>query len=141
MLDFDEYTGVSRKKLRGQNYKPYLAAVNDEIVAWNPCDYQPSCFILAFPLAKVYDSSATVGIGIDTLGTSAHMVLSLDFTAKPEHVGFRQQWNDSNKTKSAGGDIGVSETLAANMVGWDMLVVADTSRVLRFADGVVTASV
>lgn len=142
VLDYDEYTGVSRKKLRGYPYHDYPSSktLDPNISVFNPMDYGPSCFILAFPLAKVYDSSATVGVGIDTLGTSAHMVLSLDFenhtpfvTVNPTGV--------TDGVPTGGDPVGVSELLATHVEGWEMLVCADTSRVLRFADGALTASV
>ena len=146
VLDYDEYTGVSRKKLRGVQYHPYPSEADGSLPAavehWNPMRYQPSCFILAFPLAKCYDSSATTGVGVDTLGSAAHMILSVDFTARSNHVKLAPQVADpATGAKTGGTTIGVSESLAANMNGWEMLVICDTSRVLRFSGGAVTASV
>lgn len=145
VLDYDEYTGVSRKKLRGYPYKAYPADGNipANVELNNPCDFQPSCFVLAFPLAKVYDSSATVGVGIDTLGTSAHMVLSIDFSNRAGFVQYDEKFSvvDGKMVRNGGTPVGVSHHLAESMDGWEMLVCADTSRVLRFAGGAVTASV
>ena len=91
----------------------------------------------------MYDSSATVGVGIGTLGTSAHMVLSIDFSNRAGFVQYDEKWSEvDGVTKRNGGTpVGISYNLAEKMQGWEMLICADTSRVLRFAGGAVTASV
>ena len=142
VIDADEYQGVSRKQLRGVEYNAYMHASNgklDTLKYDNPCDYQASCFILAFPLSKCYDSSATMQLGLDSLSTAHHLTLDLDFTATPLSVTFDDQVDGDSTT--VGSIAGVSEDMCTNLTNWTMTVIADTSRVLRYRQGAVTAHV
>ena len=126
----------------GVDYHSYMHASNgklDTLKYDNPCDYQPSCFILAFPLSKCYDSSATMQLGLDSLHTAHHLTLDLDFTATPLNVTYDDQVDGDGTT--VGSIAGVSEEMCTNLTNWTMTVVADTSRVLRYQQGAVTAHV
>lgn len=135
VIDFDEFSGISRKALRGRQY---VRLSKDD--AWdpldtagaahtNPCEFQPACFVLGFPLQKVYDSDATVAIGADTLGTAQHLVLSMDFTQANDALltGVEDQYADMANLRKYDGI-------------WEMLVIADTSRILQVSQGVVSVS-
>lgn len=135
VIDMDEFSGISRKALRGRQYQslstgagftPHADVTN---LTRNPCEFQPSCFVLGFPLQKVFDSDATVAIGVDTLGTAQHLVLSVDFTGGSNAVlvDDATAYADMANLRSYTGT-------------WEMLVIADTSRILQVSQGVVSVS-
>ena len=102
----------------------------------NPMDNTPACFVLAFPLAKAYDSGATTGVGIDTLGSAQHLVLSIDFSAQASALRL-----PGNVTHNADNHyLGTTEEFRTES-GWECLVIADTSRVVRSVFGQITATV
>ena len=122
----------------GGNYRSFGgAALSHAHPVTNPFDFQPSCFILAFPLAKVYDSTATVGVGVDTVGSAQHMVLHLDFTAVSPNLLVESNTADPN---ARGDPLGVTQEWI-DKTNWEMMVIADTSRVMRVVGGMVTAAV
>lgn len=136
VIDMDEFSGISRKALRGRSYQPLSTSQGSwtehkkvTALTRNPCEFQPACFVLGFPLQKVYDSDATVAIGADTLGTAQHLVLSVDFTSVSAGV-----LDD--------GAFAYADMAALQHYGqtWEMLVIADTSRILQVSQGVVSVS-
>ena len=137
-IDMDEYGCFSRKRARGYPYKMYYNYHTDgtkldikDQPERNLMDNIPACFVLAFPLVKVYDSTATVGVGVDTLGSAQHMTLTLGFTAESTAL----------VLPHAGGlQLSTTEEWRGHE-GWEMLCIADTSRVIQFANGALTASV
>ena len=74
-----------------------------------------------------------------------HLTLQVDFTQEVKNVTFGDKWktavDSSETTPGTAVKVGVSEEMCANLVGWEMSVIADTSRVLNYKRGTVTSHI